>query len=107
MRFLILLAVLAGCKSSPVQYEMMEVQGGEKMQDMYGSALKRGARQVPEVQSAKRFWNRCSEHSIVTRKDDSQAGQALLGPNQVFYALCNRAKEVTERHPRAQGKAKE
>ena len=33
MRFLILLAVLAGCKSTPVQYEIMEVRG-EKLSDM-------------------------------------------------------------------------
>ena len=81
MRFLILLAVLAGCKSSPVQYEMIEVNGGEKMQDMYGSALKRGAGQVPEVQFAKRFWSRYREHSIVARKDDPQTGQALQRPD--------------------------
>ena len=36
MRFLtILLAVLAGCKSSPVQYEMMEVRG-EELSNMRG-----------------------------------------------------------------------
>ena len=33
MRFLILLAVLAGCKSSPVQYEIIEVHG-EKLSNM-------------------------------------------------------------------------
>ena len=33
MRFLVLLAVLAGCKSSPVQYEMIEVHG-EKLSNM-------------------------------------------------------------------------
>jgi len=98
MRFLILLAVLVGCKSSPVQYEMIEVNGGEKLQDMYGSALKRGARQVPEVQFAKRFWSRYREHSIVARKDDSKASQALLGSDQVLYALCNRAEEIARGH---------
>ena len=37
MRFLtILLAVLAGCKSSPVQYEIIEVHG-EKLSNMRGS----------------------------------------------------------------------
>lgn len=35
MRFLVLLAVLVGCKSSPVQYEIIEVHG-EKLQNMRG-----------------------------------------------------------------------
>ena len=33
MRFLVLLAVLAGCKSAPVQYEIIEVHG-EKLSNM-------------------------------------------------------------------------
>ena len=41
MRFLILLAVLAGCKSAPVQYEMIEVNG-EKLSDMRRSFQRKG-----------------------------------------------------------------
>ena len=87
MRFLILLAVLAGCKSAPVQYEMMEVNGGEKMQDMHRSARKGGAGQMPEVQFAKRSWNRHCDDPSDARREDSKASQALLGSDQVFYAL--------------------
>ena len=107
MRFLILLAVLAGCKSAPVQYEMMEVRGVQTMQNMYGSTRKGRARQMPEVQFVKRSRDRCRDDPSDARKDDSQAGQALLGSDQVFYAVCNRAEETTGRHQGAQGKAKE
>ena len=107
MRFLILLAVLAGCKSAPVQYEMIEVDGGEKMQGVHGSIRKGRARQMPEVQFVKRSRDRCRDDPSDARKDDSQAGQALLGSDQVFYALRNRNEEATGRHQGAQGKAKE
>ena len=107
MRFLILLAVLAGCKSAPVQYEMIEVNGGEKMQGVYGSIRDGAARQMPEVQYVKRSWNRCCDDPSDARREDSKASQALLGSNQVLYALRDRAEEATGRHPGAQGKAKE
>ena len=103
----ILLAVLAGCKSPPVQYEMIEVNGGEKMQDMYRPARKGRAGAMPEVQFAKRSWDRCCDDPSDARREDSKASQALLGSNQVFYALRDRAEEATGRHPGAQSKAKE
>ena len=108
MRFLaILLAVLAGCKSSPVQYEMMEVANVQAMQDLYGSTRKGRARQMPKVQFAERSWNRCCDDPSDARREDSKASQALLGSDQVFYALRGRAEETTGRHPGTQGKAKE
>ena len=103
----ILLAVLAGCKSSPVQYEMIEVNGGEKMQGLYGPTRKGGARQMPEVQYVKRTWNRCCDDPSDARREDSKACKAILGSDQVFYALRDRAEEATGRHSGAQGKAKE
>ena len=48
MRFLILLAVLAGCKSAPVQYEMMEVNG-EKLSNMRGSIQRKGQNMLLEM----------------------------------------------------------
>ena len=107
MRFLVLLAVLAGCKSAPVQYEMMEVTNVQTMQDLYGSTRKGGARQMPEVSVIKRSWNRCCDDPSDARREDSKASQALLGSNQVLYALRDRAEEATGRHPGAQSKAKE
>ena len=107
MRFLILLAVLAGCKSAPVQYEMIEVANVQTMQDLYGSTRKGGARQMPEVQFVKRSWHQCCDDPSDARREDSKACKAILGSDQVFYALRNRAEEATGRHPGAQGKAKE
>lgn len=107
MRFLVFLAVLAGCKSAPVQYEMIEVNGGEKTQDLYRSARKGRARTVPEVQFAKRSWNQHCDDPSDARRENSKASQALLGSDQVFYALRDRAEEATGRYPGAQGKAKE
>lgn len=107
MRFLVLLAVLAGCKSAPVQYEMIEVNGGEKMQGLYGSIRKGRARQMPEVQFVKRSWHRCCDDPSDARREDPQACKAIPGSNQVFYALRDRAEEATGRHSGAQGKAKE
>ena len=51
MRFLILLAVLAGCKSSPVQYEIIEVHG-EKLSNMRGSVPNKRAGVVLEMQGS-------------------------------------------------------
>ena len=48
MRFLILLAVLAGCKSAPVQYEMMEVRG-EKLSNMRGCFQRKGQDMLLEM----------------------------------------------------------
>ena len=49
MRFLaILLAVLAGCKSSPVQYEMMEVRG-EKLSNMRRSVQRKEQNMLLEM----------------------------------------------------------
>ena len=48
MRFLILLAVLAGCKSAPVQYEMIEVNG-EKLSNMRGPVQRKGKAIVLEM----------------------------------------------------------
>ena len=107
MRFLILLAVLAGCKSSQVQYEIIEVNGGEKMQDLYGSTRKGWARQMPKVPFVERTWNQCRDDPSNARREDPQACQALLGSDRVFYALRDRAEETTGRHPGAQSKAKE
>ena len=108
MRLLaIFLTALAGCKSAPVQYEMMEVRGVQTMQDLYGSTRKGRARQMPKVQFAKRPWDQCRDDPSDARREDSKASQALLGSDQVFYALPNRAEETPGRHPGAQSKAKE
>ena len=49
MRFLaILLAVLAGCKSAPVQYEMIEVQD-EKLPNMRGPVQRKGQNMLLEM----------------------------------------------------------
>jgi hypothetical protein len=48
MRFLMLLAVLAGCKSAPVQYEMIEVNG-EKLSNMRRSVQRKGKAIVLEM----------------------------------------------------------
>ena len=49
MRFLaILLAVLAGCKSSPVQYEIIEVRN-EKLSNMRGSVQRKGQNVLLEM----------------------------------------------------------
>ena len=102
----ILLAVLAGCKSSPVQYEIIEVGNVQTMQDLYGSTRKGGARQMPKVSVIKRSWDQYRDDPSDARRADSQARKALLGSNQVLYALRDRAEETTGRHPGAQGKAK-
>ena len=48
MRFLVLLAVLAGCKSAPVQYEMMEARG-EKLSNMRRSVQRKGQDMLLEM----------------------------------------------------------
>ena len=66
MRFLtMLLAVLVGCKSAPVQYEMMEVNS-EKLSNMRGSVPNKRASIVLEMQSS---------HSVGARPR-----RCLLGP---------------------------
>ena len=44
----ILLAVLAGCKSSPVQYEIIEVRN-EKLSNMRGSVQRKGQNMLLEM----------------------------------------------------------
>jgi hypothetical protein len=83
----ILLAVLAGCKSAPVQYEMIEVANVQTMQDLYGSTRKGRARQMPKVPVIKRSWDQCRDDPSDARRADSQACKALLGSDQVFHAL--------------------
>ena len=66
MRFLaILLAVLAGCKSAPVQYEMMEVRG-EKLSNMRGSVQRKGQAIVLEMHGRD--------------ASEQRPGRGLLGP---------------------------
>ena len=48
MRFLILLAVLAGCKSAPVQYEIIEVHG-EKLSDVRGPVQRKKQNMLLEM----------------------------------------------------------
>ena len=48
MRFLILLAVLAGCKSAPVQYEIIEVRN-EKLSNMRRSVQRKGQNMLLEM----------------------------------------------------------
>ena len=83
MRFLILLAVLAGCKSSPVQYEMIEVNGVQEMQDMYGSTRKGRAGAVPEVSQA--FWPgfRSDCNMQVQRRENTKASRAVFGADRI------------------------
>ena len=83
MRFLILLAVLAGCKSAPVQYEMMEVSGVQAMQDMYGSTRKGRAGAVPEVPQA--FWPgfRSDCDLQVQRRANTKASRAVFSTDRI------------------------
>ena len=83
MRFLVLLAVLAGCKSSPVQYEMIEVNGVQAMQDMYGSTRKGRAGAVPEVSQA--FWPgfRSDCDLQVQRRANTKASRAVFSADRI------------------------
>lgn len=94
MRFLILLAVLAGCKSSPIQYEMMEVSGVQAMQDMYGSTQKGRAGAVPEVSQAfrPRFRSDCNMH--VQRRANTKASRAVFSSDRIVSPRGSR-KERT------------
>ena len=83
MRFLILLAVLAGCKSTPVQYEMMEVNGGEKMQGLYGSIRDCKQGRVQQVLSAHPAGCRSIRDLHGSRRADSRASRAILGPGRI------------------------
>ena len=83
MRFLALLAVLAGCKSAPVQYEMIEVNGVQAMQDMYGSTRKGRAGAVPEVPQA--FWPgfRSDCDLQVQRRANTKASRAVFSTDRI------------------------
>ena len=61
----ILLAALAGCKSSPVQYEMIEV-GNEKLSNMRGSIQRKGQAIVLEMHGR--------------NAGEQRPGRGLLGP---------------------------
>ena len=65
MRFLVLLAVLAGCKSSPVQYEIMEVRG-EKLSNMRGCFQRKGQDMLLEMHRR--------------NASEQRPGRGLLGP---------------------------
>ena len=79
MRFLMLLAVLAGCKSSPVQYEMMEVRG-EKLSNMWGSVPNKRASIVLEMQSS---------HSVGARSRRCLLGSCRAIPGQARALLAS------------------
>jgi hypothetical protein len=83
MRFLVLLAVLAGCKSAPVQYEMIEVQGGEKMQDMYRSIRDAEQGSLPQVLSIDSAGCRPIGDLHGSRRADSRASRAVLGSGRI------------------------
>ena len=83
MRFLILLAVLAGCKSAPVQYEMMEVSGVQTMQDMYRLARKGRAGVMPEVPQAFRHGFRSDCNMQVQRRADAKASRAVFSTDRI------------------------
>jgi len=94
MRSLILLAVLAGCKSAPVQYEMMEVANGQAMQDMYGLARKGRARAMPEVPQA--FWPglRSDCNMQVQRRADAKASRAVFSADRIVSPRGSRQERT-------------
>ena len=65
MRFLILLAVLAGCKSAPVQYEIIEVHG-EKLSDVRGPVQRKKQNMLLEMHGR--------------NASQQRPGRGLLGP---------------------------
>ena len=83
MRFLILLAVLAGCKSSPVQYEMIEVNGGEKMQGLYGSIRDAEQGSLPQVLSIDSARCRPTGNLHGSRRADPRASRAVFSPSRI------------------------
>lgn len=94
MRFLILLAVLAGCKSAPVQYEMIEVNGVQTMQDMCGLARKGRAGIMPEVSQA--FWHGFrSDHDLhVSFRANTKASRAVLGTDRTVPPRGSRKERM-------------
>ena len=83
MRFLVLLAVLAGCKSSPVQYEIMEVNGGEKMQGLYGSIRDAEQGFMPKVLSTYPAGCRPNGDLHGSRRADSRTSRAVFGSGRI------------------------
>ena len=84
MRLLtILLAVIAGCKSAPVQYEMIEVNGGEKMQGVYRSIRDSEQGSLPEVLSAYPAGCRPNGDLHGSRRADTRASRAVFGSGRI------------------------
>ena len=83
MRFLILLAVLAGCKSAPVQYEIIEVNGGEKMQGLYRSIRDAKQGSLPKVLSIDPAGCRPNGDLHGSRRADPRTSRAVFGPSRI------------------------
>ena len=84
MRFLtMLLAVLVGCKSAPVQYEMMEVSGGEKMQGLHGSIRDAKPGPVPKVLPIDSARCRPIGNLHGSRRADPRASRAVFGSGRI------------------------
>ena len=105
MRFLILLAVLAGCKSAPVQYEMMEVNGGEKMQDMYGSIRDAKQGSMPQVLSIDPAGCRPIGDMHGSRRADSRTSRAVLGSGGIVSPRDPRQEPRREKGTANESKA--
>lgn len=82
MRFLILLAVLAGCKSAPVQYEMMEVNG-EKLSNMRRSVQRKGKAIVLEMHDRNASEQRPRRGLLGPCRAISRAEEALLAASRI------------------------
>ena len=83
MRFLVLLAVLAGCRSAPVQSEMIEVVNVQAMQDMYGSTRKGRAGVMPEVSQAFRLGFRSDCNLHVSFRANTAASRAVFSTDRI------------------------
>ena len=105
MRFLILLAVLAGCKSAPVQYEMMEVNGGEKMQDMYGSIRDAKQGSMPQVLSIDPAGCRPTGDLHGSRRADSRTSRAVFSPGRIVSPRDPRQEPRREKGTANESKA--
>jgi hypothetical protein len=97
MRFLILLAALAGCKSAPVQYEMIEVNGGEKMQGVYRSIRDAKPGSLPKVLSIDSARCRSIRDLHGSRRADTRASRAVFSPGRI----------VSPRDPRQESRRQE
>ena len=97
MRFLILLAVLAGCKSTPVQYEMIEVSGGEKMQDLYRSIRDAEQGSLPKVLSIDSAGCRPNGDLHGSRRADSRASRAVFSSGRIVSPRDSRQEPRREK----------